>query len=263
MDTINLFVAGFTIRIVFLETEFPSVKEVFKNYINKYHRNFIIADSTNPVDLFIEFTWDDKQEVVVRQKEGKYFINFYRYKARNKIRTYYQISFHQFNVVLRNALHALLSRHNGFFLHASASCIGGANIFVGKSGTGKSTVSQFLKKKFQLLADDAVIIKRNSQNFSLYQTPFLEKNYVPNKLTSAYPLQNVFFLKKAKNIKLQKIKDESIILENILQQTYSVEGITRQQIRIIKDFIRLHSEFYYLYFPNDPRKVLDFFTNII
>lgn len=54
------------------------------------------------------------------------------------------------------------SINNGMYLHASSVNInGGALLFLGHSSSGKSTISQLLSKKYQVIADDKVWIERN------------------------------------------------------------------------------------------------------
>ena len=64
-----------------------------------------------------------------------------------------------------------MSRHdhflwdNGLFLHASSVLVsGGALLFLGNSGAGKSTMCQLLSQSFPVLADDIVFVHRNAES---------------------------------------------------------------------------------------------------
>ena len=63
-----------------------------------------------------------------------------------------------------------MSRHdpflwdNGLLLHASSVVMpGGALLFLGRSGAGKSTMCQLLSQSFPVLADDFVFVNRNAE----------------------------------------------------------------------------------------------------
>lgn len=54
---------------------------------------------------------------------------------------------------------------NGVYVHASSVSVSGrALLFLGHSTAGKSTISQLLKKKYPLIADDKVLISKALKN---------------------------------------------------------------------------------------------------
>src|SRR5258708_4434951 len=119
------------------------------------------------------------------------------------------MSLYKFEIMLSNILYKLLTKKRGFGIHASAIEINRkSSIFLGKSGAGKSTISQLLSPKFRLLADDLIFIRKNQGSFFTYQTPFMERNTMIVK--SPYPtlLSDVFFLHKSRSTKFVEITNK-------------------------------------------------------
>lgn len=84
-----------------------------------------------------------------------------------------------FNIKIRfQKTEWLLADNKGFILRSSAANFNEkAYLFLGKSGAGKFTIMKLLNGKYSALADDDVIVKKESYNYYLYQSPFLEKEW--------------------------------------------------------------------------------------
>jgi hypothetical protein len=100
----------------------------------------------------------------------------------------------------------LLSRGRGVLTHACGIAYrGGALLFVGTSGAGKSTIANIWKKEkgATILSDDRIIIRKMDSKFWIYGTPW----HGDAKLCSPWqaPLKKVFFLKHAENNIVKKI----------------------------------------------------------
>lgn len=69
----------------------------------------------------------------------------------------------------------ILARHNGIILHSSGLSINEKGfIFCGKSGSGKTTISNlFIKSNYAtLLTDEALILRKNGDSFIMYGSPW-------------------------------------------------------------------------------------------
>lgn len=255
-NAIYLKIAGFYIKLQFCKT-IPSldfVKEKFKKNIITYYRGFISDDKPKEIDYLIKLI--GARELPALKKNNHTFISLYEETGKNKIITYYQISQMQMCLVVRHVLGRLLLT-KGFFLHASASNIEGkANIFLGKTGSGKSTVMTFLKERFPPLADDTIILKKESNEFYLYQTSFPEKNNCFLKNSNRYPIEGIFFLHKTNHFKKERIKDKDYILRRIISQFLAEKKCVNKQIPILMNFVSIMNNFYGLYFAKDKTHLI-------
>jgi hypothetical protein len=248
-DTIFLNIAGFIIKISFYPTEWVYLKNKVKREIINQYQDFIEENFYGKVNYQIDIKEKFFLNIIFRKKEKNYFLNFYKQINKNKIETYYQISLIQFQLIIRNILQELLSKKQGFILHASGSVIDGkAYLFLAPSGGGKSTIMTMLSDKYKPIASDTVIIKKEKEGYFVYQTPFLEKDSWVKKDKTKYPLGKIFFLKKANFFKIEKIKDKKEILNLILKQFWTNKKELKKQIGYILELIQEFNDFNWLYF---------------
>ncbi len=70
----------------------------------------------------------------------------------------------------------ILSSHQGLLMHAAGAVFGGNKgfLFPGKSGAGKSTLAKQIIENHDesLLSDDRIIVRKNSDSFTAYGTPW-------------------------------------------------------------------------------------------
>lgn len=102
--------------------------------------------------------------------------------------------------MLRIIFSQAIASRDGFLIHASAVCAGGeAFLFLGKSGTGKSTHSRLWLETFPdsfLLNDDNPAVRLMSDgSIYAYGTPWSGKT--PCYLNSRYPLHGILRLEQA------------------------------------------------------------------
>jgi len=75
--------------------------------------------------------------------------------------------------VLRIVHTLLLAREGGFLLHAASAVRDGeAHIFTGRSGAGKTTLSRLAPSDVSLLSDEVSYVRKSSQGYIAYGTPF-------------------------------------------------------------------------------------------
>lgn len=263
MDTVYLNISGSNIKIVFKKTAYcyPS-RKLRKDLIHDL-KNFQTDCEPKEVDFTIIFIEKETIENIARDDYKKYLINFYEHVEDNKIITFYHISTIQFQIILRNILQTLLFKSNGFILHAAASCINNkAYIFLGKPSSGKSTAMRLLKRKYPPLADDTIIIKQKNNNFTCYQTPAIEKEYLIKKSKNSYPIGGIFFLRKSKDFRIEKINNKNVVLQKLISQLFTEREMLKKQINYIAHFISEYDKFYFLDFAKNSQKLIELFTTL-
>ena len=112
-------------------------------------------------------------------------------------------------------------QHGRFFLHASAVvCGGGAYLFSGPSGTGKSTHTALWQKLYpgiQILNDDKPVIWPEKGKITAWGTPFSGKTQL--QMNRGVPLRGICFLKQARENRIRPVA-ETEALALILNNTW-------------------------------------------
>ena len=161
---------------------------------------------------------------------------------------------HQLFKLLRYYLSPYITSHDGVFLHCSAVRIEDNSIalFVGDSGAGKSTISQYLDLHYPKVADDIVILRKQNSKIMMYSTPFLETHKSAN-YAFGLPVESLFFLKKSTLFRRRKITETDSVIELLHRQMWVLEGYTKQQLLLLGIIAKTPS--YYLYFPKEELTV--------
>lgn len=261
-NPIFLKIAGFNIQINLKQTEWEFAFKLKQKEINKYWGGFIV-DKPEKIHLKINFVERSYLEVLYKKKENKQFMSFFEDKNNKEINTFYQISIFQFQVILRRAICKLLAG-NGFILHGSASNIdGNAYVFTGNNGAGKSTTMKMLNPQYPALSDDTVIIKKEKNQYYLYQTPFIEKEWWIKKNSQKLLLDKVCFLIKEKYFKEEIIKDKGLLFEKIIKQFWTEDDeFVTKKTKLIYQFTHSFDKFYYFFLSKNKIKLLDFIDKI-
>ncbi len=259
----QLTIANFIIQLNFHPTNMKVYEKKFIEHIRAYIGNFEQVPGKHKVDFYIDFKWSDQTEFITKEKEKKYFIHFYTFIKANRITTYYQIGILQFEIVLRDIMQVLLSRNGGFMLHASAvSHNNKAHIFLGRSGAGKSTIVRLLGSRYNILADDSVIIKKEKNTYMLYQTPIIEKQERIVKSTKGYLLGHIFFLKKSNYFKIEEVKAIDVGYQKLVQQLFTTKNDFVRQMKYLIKLLSIKKEIHFLHFMKDENKMISFFSSL-
>jgi hypothetical protein len=157
----------------------------------------------------------------------------------------------------------LLSSADGFTIHGSGvSYNDKAYIFEGSNGAGKSTTAQLLNGLCNILSDDSILIRKMNKKFYFFQTLQYEKNYNFAKNKKSYPIDKVFFIRKANKCAVKEIKNKNFILKKMLKQLFTYPDKIKKQFPLIAEFVD-KTEFYYLYIKKDEKVFKQFFKKEI
>lgn len=119
-----------------------------------------------------------------------------------------------------------LARMGGFLLHAAGSIrSGGALLFSGKSGAGKTTTARCAPRGVSLLSDDVSCVIRRRDSYNAVGTPFYCGLGRPGENIEA-PVETLYILAHGFENKIEVIEDSVAIgslLENILFFTQDPE----------------------------------------
>ncbi|MEW6041042.1 MAG: hypothetical protein AB1633_05935 [Elusimicrobiota bacterium] len=120
---------------------------------------------------------------------------------------------YSFNSFLRIIFSLLAVELGGVLLHSSGSCIAsGALLFIGKSGSGKSTIIKNLlvypNNRNKILSDEiTLVMPSNNDGYNSFSTPFFGTLEGRLKITSKQaPVKKIFFLKKSNHFNIKKLK---------------------------------------------------------
>jgi len=259
-QVIFLTIAGFQIKIIFGKTDWLFAKNKLRDEIVYYYKDFISNMKPRKLDFTIELIEKKGVELLHKQYESKYFVNLFEEFGKNKIVGYYSINLVQLQLIIRNIIFKLSLKYKVFFLHSSAADINGeACLFLGNQGAGKSTIVNLLKEKFPLLADDISIIRNELNEYYFYQTPFIEREWIRKK-SIKYKIAKIFFLKKAHNFMLQKIKNKDYILKKIIEQLFVNKESENIQIKYLTAFVSEFNHFYSLSFAKEKAGLIKLFS---
>jgi hypothetical protein len=117
---------------------------------------------------------------------------------------------------LRKIYYILFFKNLGFIMHASAVLYNKKLlIFAGESGEGKSTIANILckTKQFKSIADNNVFIRKVSNQYYAYLSPFLEWNVYykkPISVNSKVKIGKIYILNKANNNSVVEAKFDTV-----------------------------------------------------
>jgi hypothetical protein len=155
------------------------------------------------------------------------------------------------NSFLRFIFSVILLKEQGFLVHASGLIKNGVGyIFPGKSGAGKTTITQ-LSQDATLLSDDLPIVKLGD-NPVIFGTPFWGGLAVAGEKTSA-PLAGIYFPIKDKENYVERLTPKKTF-EKLLSNAvffFKNEEFSKQLFKLCFDFSTKVAS-YELHFLPDP-----------
>lgn len=258
----NFLIAGFTIKINFLSPGVLHYKTNFKESLLKSFQDFLIYSRPNKIDYTINITAQMCKKVISRQ--NNFYLNIYRFNSINTATTFYWISMLEFKVLFMSIIQLLLKKNDDFFLHASASIINNkAHVFLGLNGAGKSTITDLLSAKYKKFADDSLIVRKEGNNYFIYQLPTSGKQYT-KKTKKGYPIKQIYFICKAKCFQIQPLQNRGQILSLLTKQLIIDGNITNKHMKYLFNIISSELSFYWFNFVKDGNKLIDFMeTHVI
>ncbi|HVZ66679.1 MAG TPA: hypothetical protein VG917_00275 [Patescibacteria group bacterium] len=263
MRTIYLKILDFKIKINLLSglnqgpTKIAAIKQLEKQ-LETYLKPFISPIEFKKCDFIIDIDSDYTElDTTTIQNGQNIYMLMYKHISKNKIKTFYQIGIYQFGSIFQGILIDLLSKSSGFNMHCSAVLDNSSIIlFMGRSGAGKSTISNLLNENYPKVADDISLIKKTGSNFFFYEGPEISKNWA-NRTANKYHIRCIYFLKKANKSWSEKISKEKAL--KILLESTRIKN--RATIKSVMEFTDQFNEFYNLYFTKNKQEILKFMEN--
>ncbi|RJO63714.1 MAG: hypothetical protein C4540_06435 [Candidatus Omnitrophota bacterium] len=130
--------------------------------------------------------------------------------------------------------------HGGLFLH-SAGVLSAKNayLFVGTSGSGKSTVTKKSGNRV-ILSDDVVGIQRHNGRFDAFATPWGTYRRQMQSWNLRGPVHSVFFLHKDSKFFLKRLKASEAIIKSLppTLSRYTTEPEFRLTFELLSTFFR-------------------------
>lgn len=258
-----LSVAGFYLKLKFHNLRDTKSINKLKENIVTYLSGFIIKNHINKPDIEIHFYKKSPLIISTQANRNVRGLVFYE-RNKDKIITFLHLSIGQFIYLVNRLIHELLIKNKGFMLHASAvEHKGKALIFTGRSGAGKSTAISLLQDEFRPIAEDSVYIRKIDNKYYLYSTPVLERNEVVVKNYKKYKIGKIFFLRKAKDFKIEKINSWEYIYYRLSRQLWTDQYSIKTQMRYFLEFTQIFKGYYFLYFAKNKESLLNLFKMVI
>ncbi|OFX17741.1 MAG: hypothetical protein A2033_04295 [Bacteroidetes bacterium GWA2_31_9] len=159
-------------------------------------------------------------------------------------------------IILQN----ILIQNNGFFIHGSAINFNGNGlIFTGKSGNGKTTISEiFNNAGTQVIHDDRLIIRKIQDTFYMFNSPMI--NVEETRQSEINAVFSIYHNSKNSVNKLSGIETYRNIVPNIIQH-----NVDKEFVSIISDtysdFIKRYPVYSLGFVPD--KNIIPFISDII
>lgn len=200
----------------------------FAASVRERYRPFLASsaepDITLEIDLQSTLARSADEDLEVRQESGRWLLTrgdleavFDATTGRGVVRQ--TANPFSIDTVLRVICSLTLAEREGFLLHAASAVRGGrAFVFVGKSGTGKTTMMRLKPSDAIALTDEVSFVQRNGSGYVAYGTPFYGELARPGEPCKA-PLEAIYFLEHSteiQSLRLTSAEAAGGLLENML-----------------------------------------------
>ncbi|MFY9401846.1 MAG: hypothetical protein WAQ07_00320, partial [Candidatus Omnitrophota bacterium] len=109
----------------------------------------------------------------------------------------------------------VLADRQGVYLHSCGVILNGEGLlFVGHSGSGKSTIAGLLRRQSELLCDDRIIVRKKGGVLRIYGT--WSNGDILDVSANSAPLKAILFLNKSKTNYIDRLQDKKIIAKKLL-----------------------------------------------
>jgi hypothetical protein len=258
VNELYLSVGGVSISLSFDSTEWDVKKTIFIQNIKLYLKGFIV--NKNIPQVFI--TVKESKGIPFRIYKKDFYSQYYKQKSISRYETYYHISIFELCQLLQLILMKYL-KNKVLFLHASGVIIHKkSTLFIGKSGTGKSTCIKLLKNIYKPIADDSIIVRKEGDSYYCYQTPTIDKEDWIVRKNKKYILHSLFIIDKNKLFKINKLSAYTFlpyIYESIWVENEIDRNQTKSCIALLKQIKNLYS---IAYKKQDKKKLINALQNL-
>jgi len=148
----------------------------------------------------------------------------------------------------------LLTKKQGILVHSCGFAYKNKGyLFIGSSGTGKSTMANIIMKNKDgtILSDDRIVVRKRHGHFYIYGTPWHgTAGFVSPEKT---PLKGLFFLKKGANNYLQKLSlsdTVSRLFKCSFPPFWNKKGIS-SALKLCEDIAISIPSFEFIFTPDD------------
>jgi len=260
IETYAIDIAGVKIKIVF-----PPTKDVFFHDLFIRQWKPMLAPYIIPNDDKIERAIYFIEESFPEFKMNKNVISVSMARKKGKtIFAPYHISLRYFYCILAQIVLEEITKKGGFYLHCSAiNTEKGVVLFLGSSGSGKSTIARLLGDIYPVLADDQIIINKDKSGYFLYQMFIPEKNKTIVRSINKYRIYKFFFLKKSESISQIKISNKTEILRKIVSQLTASKDIAHKTTVNLIRFVKQTNNYNVLKFSPNKLQLNHFFQQTV
>lgn len=245
----------------------PSFERDYKNKvlaIIKAAEFDFLSHKPRYTDCVLYFDVLDSKKIIVK-KQDRFFISLLKKKNKKKYQIFFIDNKHTLFLIIRITLFHLLAENNGFLIHASAVAdFDKVLIFLGRSGSGKTTVSNILGRKFKKIADDIVAIRNIKGIYYAYSLKVIEKN--DNGIdTRKFKIKRIFLIEKIRKFhRISLIEDKNKRLDYLLKQVLILND-SKVDVRAINNwlrFIKLNKIYLLKFSLNKEEKLVETFLEL-
>lgn len=214
--TVTIQIGGISVAV---RTQDPD----FRDMLEARYGGFVVPTSRPDIEFDVQLAESSTpisvdEEVRVARQEDDWTLQRGDFRATWNVRTARGQIFQASNPyaidsVLRIVHTLILAPRGGFLLHAaSAIRNGGAFLFAGVSGAGKTTISRLAPPDVKLLTDEISYVRRDDGVYSACGTPFAGELARVGENCSA-PIQTLFLLEKSASNHIEAVDPADAVRE--------------------------------------------------